>query len=222
MTHEFNFMSRSMRKESHNVHEQRLSTNRIISILRYYISIVSRETQSRLQLNRLEKDSVRGKILIIISSMNFLRCNFRISDESRGSRTAIAELQSVIAVSLAIEVNEKLFPDRGKKETKRNFLARFFDFLFDDSEANTLLFNDGTKKSPTHMKKGNIFADWIVYSLQSTVCSPLISDHTRVYFDATLSFSFSPIYAPFFPRSISIITVRLHRLSLLFPFSPLD
>lgn len=76
-------------------------------------------------------------------------------------------MQSVIAALLAVEVNEKLFPDRGKKEIKRNFLARFFDFFLFDSETTAVLFNERNEKVTNSYEEKKYLRE--LNSLQSTV-----------------------------------------------------
>lgn len=91
---------------------------------------------------------------------------------------------------IAIKIGENLFLNRRIKEIERNFLVRFFDFLFDDCEANTLLFNDRTKKIINSYEERKYFRQ-----VNNTVYSPLISNRARAYFDVILSSNFFLIHA---------------------------
>lgn len=109
-----------------------------------------------------------------------------------------------------IKIGENLFLNRRIKEIERNFLVRFFDFLFEDCEANTLLFNDRTKKIINSYEERKYFRQ-----VNSTVYSLLISDRARAYFDVTLSSNFFLIHALFPALSF------YHKYAIARTFTPL-
>lgn len=113
---------------------------------------------------------------------------------------------------IVIKIGENLYLYSRMKEIERNFLVRFFDFLFDDCEANTLLFNDRTKKIINSYEERKYFRQ-----VNSTVyqSSYFRSCESILWCDSFIQLLSNP---RFFPRLVSTISMRLHVLSLLFSF----